>query len=303
MRSTIRYNNLIWVDITEPTEGDIKYLKYKFKLHPLTLKTIIPSIHHPDLDVFKNYISIILHHPNSQNNSDIQIQEIDIIAGKNYLITNHSQKIALLNDLFNECSRSKTRKKEYMGKGAAVLLFSILSAILKRTLDKLDEVEDELDSIEKKIFSQKEKEMVRIISHLKRKVTSFWRITEPQETVFYFLKNTGANFFGQEFKHYFSDLFRVYRRIDNALRTYKETIGSFEETNHILVNLKMNEIMKILTLFSVILMPLTLLASIWGMNTNFLPFKESAIDFWLIVLLMVAVFWGMIIYFRIRKWL
>jgi magnesium transporter len=303
MRNTIRYDNLIWVDITEPTEGDIKYLKYKFKLHPLTLKNIIPSIHHPDLDIFKNYISIILHHPDSQNNSDIQIQEIDIIAGKNYLITNHHQKIAPLNDLFDKCSKSKTRKKEYMEKGTAVLLFSILNAILKRTLEKLDEVEDELDSIEKKMFFQKEREMVKVISHLKRKVISFWRITEPQETVFYSLKIIGANFFGQEFKHYFSDLFRVYQRIDNALRTYKETIGSFEETNHILVNLKMNEIMKILTLFSVILMPLTLLASIWGMNTNFLPFIKNPFDFWLIIGIMAITFSGMIIYFKIKKWL
>lgn len=303
MRSTIRYDNLIWVDITEPTEGDIKYLKYKFKLHPLTLKNIIPAVHHPDLDVFKNYISIILHHPDSRNNSDIQIQEIDIIAGKNYLITNHSQKIVPLSDLFNDCSKSKKRKKEYMEKGTVVLLFSILNAILKKTLEKLDEVEDELDSIEKKMFSQKEREMVKAISHLKRKVTSFWRITEPQETVFYSLKFIGANFFGQEFKHYFSDLFRVYRRIDNALRTYKETIGSFEETNHILVNLKMNEIIKILTIFSVVILPLNLLASMWGMNTNFLPFKETVFDFWLITGLMAITLLVMIIYFRIRKWL
>jgi len=303
MRSTIRYDNLIWVDITEPTEGDIKYLKYKFKLHPLTLKTIIPSMHHPDLDVFKNYISIILHYPHAQENSDIQIQEIDIITGKNYLITNHYQKITHLNDLFNECFKSGVRKKEYMENGAGVLLFYILNSFLKRTLEKLDQIEDEMDYVEKDIFSEKEREMVKKISYLKREITSFWRITDPQGDVFYSLKIVGANFFGQEFRHYFSDLLRMYRRIDNALKTYKETIESLEETNHILVNLKMNEIIKVLTIFSVVLLPLTLLASIWGMNTNFLPFSKSGLDFWLIVGLMFIILLGMIIYFRIRKWL
>jgi len=303
MRTTIRYKNLIWVDITDPTKEDIKYLKNKFKLHPLTLKTIIPSIHHPDLDVFENYISITLHHPHNQENGDIQIQEIDIITGKNFLITNHYQKIFPLDQIINECLKSKVRKKEYMEKGAAVLLFYILNNFLKITLEKLDQIEDELDSVEKYMFSQKEREMVKKISYLKRKVTSFWRITDPQGTVFYSLKFVGANFFGQEFKHYLSDLFRMHRRIDNALKTYKETIESLEETNHILVNLKMNEIIKILTIFSVVILPLNFLASIWGMNTNFLPFKETVFDFWLITGLMAITLLVMLVYFRIRKWL
>ena len=303
MRNIIEYKNLIWIDIIEPNEEDIEYIKNKFRLHPLTLKTIIPSIHYPDIDVFRNYIFIILHHPHSKENGEIQIQEFDIIIGKNYLITNHYEKITPLNDIFNECSKSDIKKKEYMEKGIGFLFFTILNRFLREKLFKIDRIEGEIDLIEKEIFLEKEKEMVKKISHLKGKIIDFWRIVEPQRAVFDSLRNAGVNFFGQESKHYFSILFRTHRKIENTLRTSKEAIESLEETNHILVTLKMNEIIRILTIVSVILLPLTLLASIWGMNTNFLPFIKNPFDFWLIIGIMVLTFSGMIIYFRIKKWL
>lgn len=303
MRNVIEYKNLIWIDIIEPNEEDIEYIKNKFALHPLTLEAVIPPIHYPDIDVFRNNIFIILHHPHSKENGEIQIQEFDIILGKNYLITNHYEKITPLNGIFDECSKSDTKKKEYMEKGVGFLFFTILNRFLKETLFKIDQIESEIDLIEKEIFLEKEKKMVKEISHLKRKIIDLWRVVEPQRAVFDSLRDAGVIFLGQEFKHYFSTLFRTHRKIENALRTAREAIKSLEETNHILVTLKMNEIMGTLTIFSVILLPLTLLASIWGMNTNFLPFIKNPFDFWIIIALMLLTFSGMIIYFRIKKWL
>lgn len=303
MRNIIEYKNLTWVDILEPTEEDIRYLKNKFRLHGLTLKTIIPSIHHPDLDVFKNYISMILHYPKNEEGQNVQIYELDVIVGKNYLITNHYSHIKPLNCILEECSASESKKEEFMGNGPGALLFLILNKFLNRISEKVEKIGEEVDSVEKEIFITREKEMVKKISYLKRRIISFWRAIDPQGEVFNSLKTAGPNFFGVESKHYFSTLSRMHKRIDSSLKTYKETIESLEETNHIMVNLKMNEIIKILTLFSAFLLPLTLLASIWGMNTNFLPFKESAFDFWLIVGLMVIVLSGMIFYFKKRKWL
>ncbi len=303
MRNITEYKNLTWVDIIEPTEKDIQYLKNEFRLHPLTLKLIIPSIHHPDLDVFRNYISIILHYPWAKENGEIEIQEFDIIVGKNYLVTNHYQKVSPLNSIFEQCLKSELKKEECMGKGMGFLLFTILNKFLRENLIKTDKIENKIDLIEKEIFLEKEKKMVKEISYLKREIIDLWRIIEPQRAIFEYLRNFGAKFFGQEFQHYFADLFRVHRRIESDIRNSKEEIESLEETNHILVTLKMNEVIKILTLFSAFLLPLTLLASIWGMNTNFLPFKESVFDFWLIVGLMIIVLSGMIFYFRKRKWI
>lgn len=303
MRTVIEYKNLIWVDIINPTEEDIKYLGERFNLHPLTLRNIIPSIHHPDIDIFQDYISIILHYPRNEEGGVVQIYELDIIAGKNFLITNRYSIIKPLNYILDECLHSDAKKEEYMGSGSGTLLTAILHKYLNRIVEKVDKIGEDVELVEKSIFVEQERIMVEKISYLKRRIISFWRAMDPQNEVFYSLKILGTSFFGIEFKYYFSDLFRTNRRIDNILKTYKETIGSLEETNHILVNLKRNEIVKILTVFSVVILPLTLLASIWGMNTNFLPFSESKIDFWLIMGLMLAALFTMLFYFRKKKWL
>jgi magnesium transporter len=303
MRGIIKYKNLTWVNIIKPTKEDIEYLKTKFKLHPLTLKTIIPAIHYPDLDVFKNYILIIIHYPYSQKNGEIQVQEFDIIVGKDFLITNHYHEVSPLNSIFEQCLKYELKRKVFMGRGAGFLLFVILNRLFRNNLKKVVQIERGIDFIEKEIFSEKEKEVIKKISYLKMEILDLWRIIEPQRLIFEYLRNFGTKFFGQEFQHHFVSLFRAHRKIENALKNSKEAIESLEETNHILVTLKMNEIIKILTIFSVILLPLTLLASIWGMNTNFLPFNKTIVDFWVIIGLMVITSSVMIIYFKFKKWL
>lgn len=121
--------------------------------------------------------------------------------------------------------------------------------------------------------------------------------------IFESLRTTGLNFYGQDYRHYFVILHRAHRRIENTLKSAKETIEALEETNHILVTVKMNEVIKVLTLFSVIFMPLTLLASVWGMNTNFLPFHSTDFDFFFIMMIMAATLACMLAYFRYKKWL
>ena len=166
------------------------------------------------------------------------------------------------------------RKADYMY-DAGYILFLILHTFLKDVLVKINEIVREIDQLEAKIFTGQERELIKEVSTLKMKVLDFWRIAEPQRMIFETLRTVGANFYGNEYRHYFVILHRAHRRIENTLKNAKETIEALEETNHILVTVKMNEVIKVLTLFSVIFMPLTLLASVWGMNTNFLPFHTT----------------------------
>jgi len=300
----IEYNGLKWVDIISPTEEDTKYLKDEFKLKPVSLRNFVPSVLHPDFELFEDYISLILHYPrNNEKTGNVDIHEIDIITGKDYVITSHYVPIKPLTNMWDECVASEKIKETYMQKGSGDLLFFILNKFLKRILEKTDKIGEGVASVEKEIFTENEEKMIRRISYLKRQIISFWRAIDPQSEVFYSLKTAGANFCGQDCKYRFSDLFRLDQRIDNSLKTYKETIEALEQTSHSMINLKRNDIMKILTVFSVVLMPLTLLASIWGMNTNVLPFMNTQVDFWLIMGLMVIVLLSMLSFFKLKKWL
>jgi magnesium transporter len=303
MRNIIEYNNLKWIDVVSPTEEDINYLDKEFDLHSVSLRNFIPSVIHPDFEVFDNYISMILHYPRNEESGDVKIHELDIIVAKNYIITSHYVPINPLASMWEESVSSEKIKETYMQKGSGELLFYMLNKFLKRVLEKTDDIGEEVEKIEKEIFSGDEEEMIKKISHLKRKIISFWRAIDPQKEIFNSLKATGSIFCGRDCQYRFSNLSRIDQRINNSLKTYKEAIESLEQTSHSMINLKRNDIMKLLTVFSVVLMPLTLLASIWGMNTNYLPFNHSPSDFWIITIIMVIVLISMIFYFKFKKWL
>ena len=303
MRNIIEYQDLIWVDINEPTAEDIEYLGNNFRLHPLTLKTIIPAIHHPDLEIFRNYIFIILHHPESEKKENMEIQELDIIAGEKYLITSHYKIIKPLNSIFEECLKSPRKKEEYLKKGIGHLLFVILRQLLKEKLNKIDELEDEIDLVENEIFLGKEKEIIKRISLLKRKILTFWRAFEPQRMIFDSLKNIGPKLFGPDLKPHFFVLFRIYQEIEDTIKNSKETIESLETTNHILITVGLEEVIKVLTLLSAIILPLTFLTSIWSMNTKVLPIANTDFGFWLIIIVLIITFSLMVAYFKLKKWL
>jgi len=302
MRQILSKKNYTWLDITQPSEDDIKYLKQTFSIHPLTANTIIPSIHYPDLDQFKNYLFIILHYPHLAENGEIKIREFDFIAGKKWIITSRQEEISLIDQIFESYHKPDTRRADYMN-SAPYILFLILNTFMKDVLSKVNDIVKEIDMVESRLFTSPTRQMLAEISNLKMKVLDFWRIVEPQKMIFESLRASGVNFYGQEYRHYFVILHRAHRRIENTLKNAKETIEALEETNHILVTVKTNEVIRVLTVFSVIFMPLTLIASIWGMNTNFLPFHNTPMDFLLIMVLMLAVLIGMLMYFRRQKWI
>lgn len=302
MKQTIKRPKYDWTDIDDPTEQDIDYLEENCGIHPLTANAIIPAFHYPDLDLFKDYLFIILHYPHAADNGEIKIREFDFIAGKNYLITSHREEIRPLKQAFENIKNIDPQKDDPAPDAALALIF-ILNTFLKEVLAKINDISQEIDSLEARIFTGQERELLRDISALKMKIIDFWRIVEPQRMIFDSLRATGTNFFGAEYRHYFVLLYQTHRRIENTLKNAKETIEALEATNHILVTVRMNEIIKVLTVFSVIFMPLTLLASIWGMNTNFLPFRETNLDFALIMLIMTVTLGGMLKFFQYKKWL
>lgn len=303
MKREIEHDGLKWVDILQPTEADVSYLKATFDLHPLILQNIVPSVAHPTFDVFQDYIFMTLHYPRNERGGDVKNYELDIVAGKNFIVTNRYESIKPVDNIFEECANQEVLREEYMKNGSSRLLILILDRFLKRILEKTDEISNDVGLIEKDIFTEQERKIIEKISYLKRRIISFWRTIDPQREIFYSLKTMNNDYFSKECKHYFLDLFRTYARIDNYLKTLKDTIESLEQTNHGIINLRRNETIKVLTIFSVILMPLTLLASMWGMNTTLLPFRQFSFDFWIITGIMLVISAVMLWYFKLKKWL
>jgi magnesium transporter len=190
-----------------------------------------------------------------------------------------------------------------MSQDPGYLLFYVLNNIWKNSLTKLVRIDEKINEIEKEIFRGQEKEMVLEISLVKTDIINFWRIVDPQKETLESLTEEGPDFFGKELSHYFIDVLGTFGQTWNALKTYKETILALEDTNQSLLSSKINEIMQVLTVFSVIFLPLTLIASVWGMNIPGMPLTFSSLGFWLILVLMTVMSILMLTYFRKKQWL
>jgi len=140
-------------------------------------------------------------------------RELDIIVTKDTILTCHYQPILPLKRLFDSYNFNLKLRDIHFGKGTGYLLFSILDSFWKHCLTKLERIEKSVDRIEKEIFQEKEKEMVKEISYVKTDVISFLRIIEPQEEILKSLLKEGISFFGKDFSPYFSDLLGTFQRV------------------------------------------------------------------------------------------
>ena len=303
MRNIIKGPKVTWVDIQDPTKEDVKYLREKFDLHPLILGEIIPPGHRAKVEHHKDYLFLILYYPAySKEKRETKPRELDIIVTKDTIITSHYRSILPLKSLFDRCNLYKQTRNVYMSEGSGYLLFYILNAFWKTCLTKLIQIDKRINEIEKEIFRGKEKETVLEISLVKTDIINFWRIIEHQEEILKSLSQEGEKFFGPQISPYFADILGTYDRALNTLKTYKEAISALEDTNQSLLSSKINEIMRTLTVFSVIVLPLTLLASILGMNV-YLPFSEYPYSILFIVGIMAFAIIFMFIYFKKKRWL
>ena len=304
MRNTIQGPKVTWVDIQNPTKEDVDFLRDTYQFHPLTLQDIIPPGLRTKVVIFPGYFFFILQYPvYDKQRKEIRPRELDVIVTKNAIVTTRYNTIVPMKALFDKCNLYEEDREEYMGRGAGYLLFHILEQCWESCFTKLARINEELNKIEEGIFQSKEKEMIYEISLAKTDIINFWRIVDPQQEILEILKKEGPRFFGEELAPYFSHILSDYRHVRNDLRMYEDAIRALEETTNSLLTTKMNEIIKTLTIFSVSVLPLTLLAAIFGMNTQYLPFMGLPGDFWIIAGIMISGIFGVIFYFKKRKWI
>ena len=300
----INSKKITWIDIENSSQGDIAYLKKNFNFHPLVLSELTPPSHRPRVEDYDEYLFLIFHVPFlDKTKREVHSRELDIIVTKNHLITSRYQNILPLKALFDQCNLYDKARENYMNETTGHLLYYILHSIMDYIAPKLEYIEDGIDHIEERIFKGREKEMVFEISLFKRIIIDFRRIIDPQKSFFDALMKDGVIFFGPRLEPYLSDIVSSHSGILEFLQTNKETIDALEQTNKSLLTTKSNEVMKILTIFASITLPLSLIASIFGMNTS-LPFENGVrSDFWFILGLMVLTAIGLLLYFKKRGWI
>lgn len=304
MVSKYKHKGLTWIDVEGPTRDEIMHLMEENSLPELVGEELMEKSVRSKVDLYPNFIYMVLHFPiigRSRDGSRYE-QEIDFIIGKEHLITVHYEPIDSLHEFSRVFEIKSILDKRPMGDHAGYLLFYIMRELYKYSEAELYELEEDLKDIEKDIFESKEEKMVHVISNINRKLLDFKQAIRFHEHVLLSFESAGANLFGEKFKHHLESITGEYRRVASIMESQKEILDDLKATNDALLTSKTNETIKILTIISFIMLPLTLITGVFGMNTSFV-FIDTYRDFIIVLGAMILTGVVLITYFRSKKWL
>jgi magnesium transporter len=219
------------------------------------------------------------------------------------MVTLHDGDLKALNDLYNKCSKSSS-KTEYMGQGSGYLLYEIIAACYEYCFPLVDKTSRNIRLVEKDLFISEDdqKEILEKILIIKRNIINISRILMPQSNILTKLEAKNKKFLPENLEVYFDDIKDTSDKIKDILILNREVINVLHGIHESLISERTNRVMKLLTVFSVIMLPLTFLTGLWGMNVE-LPFAANPLAFWAIGIIMSGIMFFMIIVFKIKKWI
>jgi len=295
--------DLTWVNIERPTERETEYLAQNYPFHPLDLDDCLSRIQRPKIDEYKDYLFLLFHFPVFNKETRVTTpSQVSVFIGEKYLITLHKGELKPLVKLFKECQIDEESRQENFSQGSGYLLYRIIDRLVDYCLPILNKLSDNIEDVEDDIFAHEMPRAIKQISMLRRDVISFRRIIWPMRAVIGSLEPKARRFTKTDLEVYFGDTVDHVDKIWDGLDEYKEIIEGLNDTHDSLATNRTNEVIRILTIIASILLPLTLLASIYGMNIP-LPFQESPYSLAIVLVIWIAVVSGMLYFFRRRHWI
>jgi magnesium transporter len=299
----VEAEGLRWINIERPRQIDRAWLEEHFDFHPLDYEDVFSRNQRPKVDEYDGYLFVVLHFAvYDKRVNRLNAAEVDIFVGPDFLITIPNENLQPLQYLFERCRSSEDVREDLFNKGAGYLLYKVVDACVDASFPMLRKMGLKLERLEQSIFDEEaNREVVRDLSNAKQEIINFRKIVRPQRTALKDLERTKRYVTG-ELDIYFDDINDASERVWDMLENFKEVIEGLEATNESVLSHRLNDSIRVLTAFSVILLPLTLIASVLGMNVG-VPGEGSIHAFWITIIVMLTVLTTMVLWFRRRGWL
>ena len=302
MREILSYEKYKWVDITSPIGEDLEYLKQYFNIHPLDLEDVAAGFHRASLDIFKNYASLILLLPNKPKDQKVQVSELNVFLSEDFLITVHYGGLPTINTIFEKARVNKIKTEQYLGKGPASLLYHLFDKTFDQFAPVISSFSQQIDEIDKTIFKKSDKRVVEKISFVRHDLILIHTSLKPAIEVFDSIAKLKYPLFYNDVKPRWEYLADRVARIIDQIEDYRELIEGLSAANESLISYKTNNVIRILTVMTLLFMPPTLIASIFGMNVP-LILANHPLALWLILGFMLVVSAIFLVYLSFKKWL
>ncbi len=292
----------IWVDMENPTEDDDKILTDIFGLHPLVVEDCRADRHHPKIEEFPDYLYFIMHGVRADTSAErFNTIELDGVLGTNYVITYHHEMFRSINNMKQRVRSSPITCQ----RGPTFLLHQILDQIVDFYAPVLDDFDERISNLEDNIFGLKhpDNSILEEIMSLKRSVLRLRRISSKQLDILYRMSHGQYALIDEQALPFFRDIYDHLVRVTDLAESYRDLIGGALDAYLSVISNRMNEIMKVLTIFSAVMLPLTFIAGVYGMNFDDIPELHTRYGYFVVWIVMVTIASGMLFFFWRRGWI
>lgn len=289
----------IWVDMEQATEDEFHILEDVFDFHPLAIEDCTNASHYPKIDNFQDYLFMVIHAVNfTSHEEELSTKELNLFLGDNYVVTYHARPIKSVIQAKRRCVEDP---EEIMGQGADFLVYTIIDALVDNFIPILNAMDHKIDEVEDEIFVG-ESDVLGEIINLRNDIIYLRKVIRPQRNMFNQLSKGNFPCIRKDNLIYFSDIYDQLFRIAEQGDGFRDMIKGILDTHLSLNSHKMNEIMKTLTIVSTIMLPLTLITGIYGMNFRYMPELHSEWGYFSVLGVMFLIALSLITYMKRKKW-
>ncbi|MDQ7814814.1 MAG: magnesium transporter CorA family protein [Patescibacteria group bacterium] len=289
----------VWLHLENNTSKEAEYLRKRYDYHPIDLKEILPPLQRPKLVLRDDYLFMILLFPIfNRFDGTIRTSEVDFFISPNRLVTVNADKIPSINYLYRQFGQRSEGKVEIAG-----ILHDLLSALLESVFPMLVHISQDIDDVEKHLFNGNQREVISELLRIKTNIVNTRKAMQGQQKVIHALMDEGAQMVRIYNMHeYYERLVEYTREIWDMLDVQRDTINALHEAHAAYLSNKTGEIMKLLTIFSVVIFPITFVATLFAMDVSGIPFHDDPFGFYKVLGLISIVILMMVLFFKKKKW-
>ncbi len=292
--------DLLWIDLYDIGNDELQYIAQLFDFHPLAIEDTLHVSPRAKVDKYDDYNFFVFHalRYNEESDDEISTLELNVFLGDNYVVTIHRSPLAPIGKI----AAKSLKSYEYMDKGSDYLLYALVDGITDEYFPVLDRISVRIDELEDEMFEHQAEEITEEFLALKRTIILIRRVIVPQRRIFSNANGRWSFEIAEDNIPYYIDLVDHLERISDSTETYRELVNSALDTYFSIINGKTSEIIRVLTIISTIMMPLTFITGFFGMNVP-LPWQNDYISTIIITIITTLLVVYMLYIFRKRHWI
>ncbi len=295
-------DQVTWINVNGLNlSAEIEKLGAYYDLHPLVMEDVLNTDHRPKVDEYGDYFFIVLKMLYFNKDEQFTVEHISLVVGQNYVLSFQESEEDIFHFIRERIANPDSRIRS---SGADYLAFALIDTIVDNYFAVIEDIGEKIEHLEDQLFNENPDDSVpKEIQALKREVLRIRRSVFPLREVISRLEKSDHKVIDDKTRDFFRDVYDHIIQINENIEIYRDMVWGLMDMYMTTVSNKMNNIMKVLTIIATIFIPLTFVVGVYGMNFQYMPELQYKDGYFIVWIIMIVIFIGMLYFFRRKKWL